>query len=256
MVTYSRKKYCVIMIKYTGQQMRHCGYNIPIVIDRSILEYIRLFGEQWYLSDYTSSGVVTCVFNRGGTKYTIRMHDIIMFWSEHQDIAIEMFIDSYLLYRSRKRRRIMHINRWGLDNRVENLTYERANIKKKKRTIKLSADISPDDIPTYVWYSKANKTHGDFFTIQICDFKWKTTSSKKVPLWRKLEQAKSKMRDIINDNPDFVSNLSMNGGYARDGMELLKSFYKIISKIKTLSVNKLMPNDKTVELLRDAPGKK
>ena len=49
---------------------------------------------------------------------------------------------------------------------------------KKKRTIKLpkSSGITPDDIPTYIWYVKETANHGDRFVVEIGDIKWKTTS--------------------------------------------------------------------------------
>ena len=112
-------------------------------------------------------------------------------------------------------------------------------LKKKKRTVKLpnDCDINPNDIPTYVWYLKENGNHGDRFVVEIRDkIKWKTTSSKKVSLKYKLEQAKKFLRDLKKKDPSIFKNYCMNGEFTNEGKQLLNEFYDII-KLAGYKVN-------------------
>jgi hypothetical protein len=98
-----------------------------------------------------------------------------------------------------------HVNRNGFDNRKENLRildqrHQNINQGRKPRRAVLPDDcgLTADDIPRHIWYIKANGLHGDRFAIE---FKtegttWKTTSSKKVPLTKKLDDAKAKLREF------------------------------------------------------------
>jgi hypothetical protein len=74
------------------------------------------------------------------------------------------------------------------------------NQTKKKRFITLpeGCEIDPDDIPRHIWYIKSHGAHGDRFAIEfksenIC---WKTSSSKKISLKEKLNQAKEKLQEF------------------------------------------------------------
>ena len=68
--------------------------------------------------------------------------------------------------------------------------------------------IKPDEIPKHIWYVRANGLHGDRFAIEfktegIC---WKTTSSKKVRLIEKLNEAKEKLQELYLKYPYLNPN--------------------------------------------------
>ena len=99
-----------------------------------------------------------------------------------------------------------HINRNGLDNRKCNLrfisqTIQNTNQKKRERWAQLPEGIA--DLPKHIWYVKANGLHGDRFCIELKTEKivWKTTSSKKVSIQDKLEQARAKLEELYREYP-------------------------------------------------------
>jgi hypothetical protein len=127
-----------------------------------------------------------------------------------------------------------HINRNGFDNRKENLriisqSEQNMNQTKRERNITLpeGCDINPEDIPRHIWYIKAHGAHGDRFAIEfksenLC---WKTTSSKKVSLQQKLEEAKVKLQELYIQYPHLNP---FNTDKLEKERELKDSFYEII----------------------------
>lgn len=127
-----------------------------------------------------------------------------------------------------------HINRNGFDNRKENLriltqTQQNINQSKKKRNVILPNDcgINPDEIPKHIWYVRAQGQHGDRFAIEfktenLC---WKGTSSKKITLQEKLQEAKKKLLEFYSKfphlNPDFEKEKIA---------DLERSFIEILNK--------------------------
>jgi predicted transcriptional regulator len=146
---------------------------------------------------------------------------------------------------------IIHINNIHFDNRIENLQFDIVNkehvknTKKKNRIIDLSEHgINASDIPTYVWYLKPDDTHGERFAIEIPnELSWRTTSSKKVSLKYKLEEAKKYLRNLKFNRPDIFELYSMNGDLTSKGTKLLKDYKRII-EMAGFSMN-TMHNNKT-----------
>jgi hypothetical protein len=113
------------------------------------------------------------------------------------------------------------MNRIGFDNRKCNLrivtqSEQNMNQKRRPRTFLLPADsgLTYEDIPRHIWYVKANGLHGDRFAIEFKSesYVWRTTSSKKVSLNEKLNQAKQKLEEcyalyphLNPHNPEWIA---------------------------------------------------
>jgi glucose dehydrogenase len=107
---------------------------------------------------------------------------------------------------------IDHINRDGLDNRKENLrlvTQSEQNINRKPK----ARSAIPEgilEIPTHIWYIKANGAHGDRFGIDLKTekIKWKGTSSKAISIADKLKQAIEQLQTFYIEYPHLKKDLS------------------------------------------------
>lgn len=233
-VKYKNKKYAIISINYKNIQL-------PTIIDYNDINIIKRIKKKWNSS---KDGFISCSVKRKNKKLNkfvyekAYLHEIILRLKHGVNIP---------------NKPIIHINNIGLDNRRSNLIYDnvnkniKKNIKKKKRTIKLPKDsgIDPINIPTYVWYMKPNKSHGERFMVSIGNTKWKTTSSKKLSLSYKLEEAKLFLRQLKKNKPDLFENYSMNGDYTKLGKKLLKSYYDIIHLAGYTNIVKPIFNNKT-----------
>ena len=237
-VRYKNKYYAVVPIVYKSNLL-------PSVLDWDDFRILKNIKKTWKCS---RSGFVSCSHTYNDVTKDVYLHEIVMSIKRKNE------------GKSKISRPIIHLNRIGLDNRKDNLIYDipnkdkNKNIKKKKRIIKLpkSSGINPDDIPTYVWYMKPDKTHGERFMIEIGDIKYKTTSSKKLSLQYKLEEAKLFLRQLKKERPELFMEYSMNGDYTKDGIELLNTFYEIIAKAGYDHIQKSFLKNKTTELLK--PG--
>lgn len=216
-VYYKRKKYAVMEINYKEKLY-------PLVLDWKDYKIIKLMKKKWRCNSQRS---ILCTHKNGSNTKEIFIHDIIKTIDNKEKGIV-----------NRIKKPIIHLNRVNFDNRRVNLIYDdkykeyNKNFNKKKRTINLPKEsgIIVDEIPTYVWYLKENDSHGERFIVSIGDIKWKTSSSKKLSLRYKLEEAKKYLREIKHNNPEIFENYSMNGEYTKKGKELIQSFKKIVEK--------------------------
>lgn len=237
-IRYKNKYYGVICVKYKN-------LDLPVVVDWSDLQIIRNLNKTWKCNNM---GVASCSHTHNGITKDVYLHEVVMtLKNKSQGLR-------------KKNKPIIHINRIGLDNRRENILYDTCdkdmnrNSKKKKRTIELPANsgIKIDEVPTYVWYMKPDKTHGERFMVQIGDITWKTTSSKKLSLRYKLEEAKLYLRQLKQANPSLFEEYSMNGDYTKDGINLNNSYYVIIKRAGYDHLKKYEPQNLTDQILK--PG--
>jgi hypothetical protein len=211
-IRYKKKDYAVIELNYKNN-------SLPTIIDWEYFKRIKDLNKKWKCQ---KNGFVLCSHRYNSKLQHVYMHELIMSFRNEKNK--KKFTDP-----------IIHINRIGLDNRESNLKYLtncKINYKKKKRTVKLpkGCNIEPNEIPTYIWYLKENGSHGSRFSVEVGDTKWKTTSSKKLSLRYKLEEAKKFLRELKLKQPILFNRNSMNGEFNTNGKINLKEYYKIISK--------------------------
>lgn len=140
---------------------------------------------------------------------------------------------------------IDHINRIKSDNRNSNLrlitqSEQNKNQSKQKRTTILpeNCGINSQDIPTFIWYIKANGSHGDRWCIEIKGkYIWKTTSSKILSTKCKFELAKKHLRNLIDLQPELFIGHCMNGELSNIG-KLLENEYIDILRLAGYNYNK------------------
>ncbi len=123
----------------------------------------------------------------------------------------ELYLHNFLLQPSEDQI-VQHISKNGLDNRRKNLRLVDASApgvmgkttkKQRKAELPGPSGIKPEDIPTHIWYVHANGYHRDRFAIEFKTegILWKSTSSKKVSLQEKLDQAKAKLEELYELYP-------------------------------------------------------
>lgn len=230
-VNYDNKKYGIIKITYQS-------HEIPTILNYNDYTQIKKMNVKWKCNN---SGYVYCNYINNGVSKDIYLHELVM-----------------ALNNKKSNHSILHINKIGVDNRLENLMFDtpdkemNKNIKKKTRTIKLpkNCGVEPNQIPTYIWYMKADDSHGERFVVDIGNFKWKTTSSKDLSLKYKLEEAKLFMRELLRHNPKLIDEYSMNGDLTKEGKELLKTFYDIIHLAGFKHIKRIDSGNSTRKLLK------
>jgi hypothetical protein len=236
------KDYGVINLIYKSK-------NMPIVVDFEDIKHIKKMDKSW---KYHQNGLVSCTHTFKNKSKEIFLHNILIRLRDRSNN------DTF------KENPVVHLNKIGLDNRRDNIMYDiqdkniKKNLKKKKRTLKLpeGCGITPEELPTYVWYLKPNGSHGDRFSVEIGNKKWKTTSSKKIKLKDKLEDAKTYLRNLKKESPEIFGEFSMNGDLTKTGYKLLESYKKIITKAGYLNhekipdLQKLLTANNTEKLLK------
>jgi hypothetical protein len=233
------KMYSVYKIKYKN-------IDFPIIIDKDFGKHIEKLNKSWHINDQGYVVTNHKLHYKGKEQISeIGLHELIM-----------------KLNGNEKRKPILHVNKLTIDNRVENLMYDdinkkiKKNIKKKDRIVELpkSSGIDTEKIPTYVWYAKPDKTHGDRFVIEMGNVTWKSTASKKVSLKYKFEEVKKYLRYLQNTHPDVFTEHSMNGDLNEDGTKLLNSFYEIARSAGFSNLYEISNNNTTEYLEEDLNG--
>lgn len=197
--------------------------NIPILLDTSIYRVIKKMNINWRINP---QNLVIGTYRRHDTDKSFTMHQLVMI------IASKIFPDRYTL----KKLPILHINRINFDNRIANLVYNTDSTlkttKKKRRIIDLSKKgVDSSTLPTYIWYMKADQTHGERFFVNIKNIvSWKSSSSNALSLRYKLEESKLFLRKLLKEKRDSFSQ-SMNGDLSSVGYQLYEEYEAIIQSI-------------------------
>ena len=187
---------------YTVGQLTSKDEKVNFVFDTD--DFDKVDEKFWHRASnaYISHGIII-----DGKKKEYYLHNIVMNLLDFPGKGSNETVD--------------HINRIGFDNRKENLriitqSEQNLNQSKRSRRIQLPDDsgLSIDDIPKHIWYVKANGSHSDRFAIEFKteNITWKTTSSKKILLKDKLQEAKDKLQEYyitypyLNPNNEKINN--------------------------------------------------
>ena len=164
------------------------GNRVNFKIDKDDFENVKT--RQWCA--VTSCNYIGSTININGVRKILYLHNFIMNKLTFEGKGQKESVD--------------HINRDGLDNRKCNLrivtqAIQNTNQKTRRRTAQLPEGIT--ELPKHVWYVKAHGLHGDRFCIELKTegVTWKTTSSKKVSIQDKLEQARNKLKELYEEYP-------------------------------------------------------
>ena len=128
------------------------------------------------------------------------IHSVILDQTKSETKALVDFInDIYTDYRKENIRSITGSEK----------NYKRSNFS-RNITLPENCGFTAGDIPRHINYvkesTKVGDKHGAYFEIHIKgakEFKFKTTKNKAVPLKDKLEQAKTKLKEIYNSEPEL-----------------------------------------------------
>jgi hypothetical protein len=219
-VTYKNKEYAVYTIKKGT-------ITVPIILDKNIHELLKKVDLQFYVNEnlmlYTKVDIGTI-----GTIGTTSKPKIVDIYLHEIVMKLQMKLS--------KIAPIIHINKINVDNRISNLIFDTTNkdqtknLHKKDRTIDLSDDnIDTNTLPSFVWYLKADDSHGDRFIVEMGPIKWKSTSSRKLSLRYKLEEMKKFLRLNKEKYPSLFKEYCMNGDLNDIGENLKKEYYAIIN---------------------------
>lgn len=213
-ITYDNREYGIIRIN-----------NIPIVLDWEDFRVIYCLDKQWQIND--NNDVVT-YYEEQNMNSVIYLHDIVMtLKSNFMNVSHDD---------QNKHKNVMHINKLNNDNRRCNLTYKDNTQNNTQNNIQGIKNLPPelvisDDesfyLSKYVSYIKPYGTHCDRFVVNIGNSIWKTTSSCKVSLRYKFEEAKKYLREVRSYHPELFEDYL-----------LTDSFHKICN-MKTIDINKL-----------------
>jgi hypothetical protein len=208
-VTHTGKDYVVGLIQHNGK-------DVQFVFDREDFEKVEK--RPWHVSSGKYIG--STFYLDGGVKLELYLHNLVMNRNAFNGKGQKETVD--------------HINRNSLDNRKENLrivsqSQQNMNQTKKKRNVILpeGCGVNPEEIPTHIWYVRAQGHHGDRFAIEfktegVC---WKTTSSKALSTREKLDLATLKVAELYLQFPQLHPIYEET-----KTQELQMSFHDIISK--------------------------
>lgn len=191
------------IIKYKNDKcviatISHKKSDLHFIFDYA--DYNLVSEHAWHLSSGKYIG--SNFFSHDGNVKEIYLHNYLM-------------KGAVLIEEDDKKEYVIHINKNPLDNRRTNLRVVTAADhtllkSKKKRNITLPADcgLESDDIPKHISYIKASGNHGDRFSVELPTegIFWKTSSSKKLTLRQKLEEAKTKLEELYSIYPHLDPN--------------------------------------------------
>lgn len=180
-VSYNDAKYVVCTIQ--------CGArDVDFLVDAE--EFEKVIQYDWHV--VTKKYIGTNAKDENGGHREMYLHNLILNRPLDNTTTVE------------------HINRNGFDNRKINLricTQSEQNMstlgKRRNVVLPTGCGVKVEEIPKHVWYVKAYGQHGDRFAIEFRteNVLWKSTSSKRVDLQEKLQDAREKLQELYEIYP-------------------------------------------------------
>jgi hypothetical protein len=189
-VAFADKDYIVGIVQKTD------GSRVPFLFDAD--DEKEVITRSWHLAvrdKYVASSLTTTEEE----KKSLYLHNLVM--------------DKLVFEGKGANETIDHISGNGLDNRKANLrltsqSLQNHNTKTRKRvSTRIPSTVYPSTIPRNIWYIPPRAAHGERFAVEIkgipghADIVWKTSSSKKIKIQEKLDQAIKKRAELFEMYP-------------------------------------------------------
>jgi len=226
--------YGIIKVKYKGDLY-------PVLLNSKDFLTIRKYKKKFYVDKF---GQVYCIHEDQGIEKKIYIHHIVVALN---DPLYLQKINSAA--NTQKKIKLYHNNNIYLDNRFENLSYDKPKAVPKARIITFEDNIvTPSMLPLYVSYMKPNNTHGPRFIVKFDNISWKSSGSNKLSLKYKLEQTKKFLREILKCPEIYNSYYKTNN--VKQENKSLNTYYTIVKRAGFTHIKRPQQHKSNTQILR------